>query len=244
MRVEFKWQSGGQSVLQRDDSAQSIFVDGEQVWPRLPQDEQEEAVPFPIGTRVQCVNSRMDIGGPPEHQFGRVVHLDGSDNIGVEWDAWYDGHNCDGHAARNQGWYVFTVDLVLAPLSQTTTTSYPDCETGCAGCDEPLGTCISEGAVHDDGCLDDMWEADGGGFYHAGCTPVDEAESVTPTFQIGDAVRVTRGAHSRCVGTVRMIDGPNRCGVELPGVSGGINLGGILTNNYGRYFMNDILERR
>lgn len=255
MRVVFTWPDGNTSVLQREDSATRIDIyevdsatvvmvsgsvvrvgDGSQPTTELP-------IPFPIGTRVQV--TRHDGEGPPTGSFGRVVDPR-TRSIGVEWEGWTEGHGCNGHITTDQGYYIRPEYLVAAPLSQTTTTSYPDCETECAGCVEGLGRCITGDAMgHEDDCLDDIVEMDGL-FYHMECTPEEEEaeETPPPAFQIGDAVRITRGVHSRCVGTVRIMDGPNRCGVELPGVSGGINLAGIITNNNGRYFTNDMLERR
>jgi len=252
MRIEFNWQGGGRSILQRDDSAQSILVDGEQVWPRLPQDEQRAVVPFPIGTRVQCTNDRMVIGGPPVNQFGRVVHLDSETNIGVEWEDWNGGHDCEGHATRNRGWYVMAADLVAAPLSQTTTPTSPDCETPCGNCRVWLGACERweeyqrEENIHDY-CLDNMVNV-GGVFYHEDCAPEEEEEETPPpAFQVGDEVTITRGRgrlEVGHVGTIRLIDAPNLYGVEIPGIGGGTYLGGILSEPYGWYCTSDILERR
>jgi len=159
MRVEFNWMRGHQSILQQDDHAiikindlmvgQSfVYINGEEVWPRLPQDEQEEAVPFPIGARVQFTRDARYSDGPQNGQFGRVVQLDGA-NIGVEWEGDIGGHDCEGHTARGQGWYVFPADLVLAPLSVVTApTPYPDCETECEVCEEPLGGCFVYDVYH------------------------------------------------------------------------------------------------
>ncbi len=256
MRVEFNWQGGGRSILQRDRAAQTIIVDGVQVWSLIVQEVQREAVPFPIGMWVRL---REDIG--PEHEYpmgieriGQVVHYEG-DSVGVVWEDWFGGHGCD-RSTGYSGWYVRPEHLVAAPLPQTTTPTYPDCETECGDCGDQLGECREwdayqrmDGTNHNS-CLDAMWEGDDGRFYHDGCQPNEEEETSPPAFQIGDAVVVTREVGSLIVGhwgTVRMIDSPNLCGVEFPGLvgfEGGHTLGGLLPSNNGFYCTNDTLARR
>ncbi len=254
MRVRFNWSSGATSLLQNDQPARIeidgilsqsslILVDGEQVWPRLPQDEQVEAVPFPIGMRVQV--TRELSGGPPAWSFGRVVQVR-ENTIGVEWESWDAGHECQGSAVLGRGYYTMPSDLVAAPLPQTTTPTYPDCETECGSCGSALGMCISEGEVHAEDCLDTMREGDDRRFYHDGCQPNEEEETPPPSFQIGDEVVVIRGVGSLEVGhfgTVRLIDGPNRVGVAVHGLEIGNTLGGLLASDCGFYCTNDMLER-
>lgn len=272
MRVVFTWpnmlgEEPQKSVLRRDECAAEIeiidldptggscvTVNGAQVWPRLPQEEQavsasgRAAVPFPIGTRVQLVAAHEL--GPPTGSFGRVVSLGGS--IGVEWEGWSRGHNCRGSAVPNQGYYVNLTDLVAAPLSQTTTTIYPDCETECAGCGAALGACLADGLLYpvsyrhdvlDGRCLDGVSEQDSL-FYHEDCVP-EAGEGITPLFQVGAEVRITRDVgilNCGLIGTVRTIE-PNGYGVEILGIgSRGHNLGGVLLTHQGWNCTADMLE--
>lgn len=189
MRVVFTWPDGQTSVLQREDSATKIEVaglssDAEIVVSRV---EATSIIPFLIGMRVQLTDNRSN--GPPINQFGRVVHLDAANeqSIGVEWEDWIGGHDCDGNAGHS-GWYVFPADLVLAPVPQITSTTYPDCETPCGNCREPLGNCQGEEVEHQDSCLDDMMEV-GSVFYHYICAPEEEEGTQPVTFQIVDEVR-------------------------------------------------------
>ncbi len=268
MRVRFNWPSGAVSLFQNDLPARIeiegilrqsslILVNGEQVWPLIVQEVQREAVPFPIGTRVRL---REDIG--PEHEYlmgieriGQVVHYEG-DSVGVVWEDWFGGHGCD-RSTGSSGWYIRPEHLVAAPLPQTTTPTYTDCEAECAGCGDQLGSCSDwdeyqrgDGRSHRY-CLDSMWEGDDGRFYHDGCQPADEEEETPPpAFQVGDEVVVTREVGTLVVGhwgTVRVIDSPNRCGVEFPGLvgfEGGHTLGGVLPLANGFYCTNDTLARR
>jgi len=187
MRVEFRWPNLERSVLQREDSATHINITDLPEWTvvsingytltRPEQGRVGSEQPFPIGARVQL---RGDLGPDPEHDYpmsvgsiGRVVDYTDDDmghTVGVEWEGWHSGHDCDGSITDHQGWYVRTNDLVVVPSSQITITSYPTYETLCDDCGLELGRCfVDEGWDHEDRCLNDMWEGDDGQFYHEGC---------------------------------------------------------------------------
>lgn len=63
---------------------------------------------FKTGDRVHYIGEESDLTN------GRVVDIviDGVEPwIGVEWDNWYDGHDCGGKARESQGYYVYESTL-------------------------------------------------------------------------------------------------------------------------------------
>lgn len=63
---------------------------------------------FNIGDLVRCINQYEEID---KGMTGVVVHLYGGGWIGVEWDNFYYGHDCDGYASEDTGYYLTASDL-------------------------------------------------------------------------------------------------------------------------------------
>lgn len=76
---------------------------------------------FTVGDRVVLVSEFADIrtGGNraiPRGSVGTVAKNSSDVRIGVSWDGFYDGHDCDGRLngdLRNSGWFVDASELEL-----------------------------------------------------------------------------------------------------------------------------------
>ena len=74
---------------------------------------------FQIGDRVVLISEYADFswGGNvelPRGSTGAVCDVD-RNRIGVDWDGYNNGHNCDGRLPSNSGWYVNADELELIP---------------------------------------------------------------------------------------------------------------------------------
>ena len=72
---------------------------------------------FQIGDRVILVSEYADFSccrneELPRGSTGTVCDVSGN-RIGVNWDGYNNGHNCDGRLPSNSGWYVDADELEL-----------------------------------------------------------------------------------------------------------------------------------
>ena len=61
---------------------------------------------FKVGDRVLCT----EISGPRAYKKGTVVHLKG--NIGVSYDDYCSGHDCNGYCPAGKGWYSDVSEII------------------------------------------------------------------------------------------------------------------------------------
>ena len=59
---------------------------------------------FKVGDKVTCIKS-IDDACAVFGLSGVVVHIKGC-RVGVAWEGYSDGHNCDNRCQSNCGWYV------------------------------------------------------------------------------------------------------------------------------------------
>lgn len=72
---------------------------------------------FQIGDRVVLISESADFscGGNeelPRGSTGTVCDVAGN-RIGVDWDGYNNGHDCDGRLPSDSGWYVDADELEL-----------------------------------------------------------------------------------------------------------------------------------
>lgn len=80
---------------------------------------------FQVGDRVVLISEYADIHycqntDLPQGSTGTVCHVN-ENRIGVDWDGFTDGHDCDGHSKSNiygSGYYVDDDELELIFLCE------------------------------------------------------------------------------------------------------------------------------
>lgn len=68
---------------------------------------------FKKGDSVRCIESYEELD---KGMKGTVVDLWGIDWIGVEWEDFHDGHNCNNQAADGTGYYLPSYCLELLDI--------------------------------------------------------------------------------------------------------------------------------
>lgn len=72
--------------------------------------------PFFVGDRVECVVNYPD-DNPHIHigSLGIVCRewKSGTDTLGVRWDDYVEGNNCNGTCEQGHGWFVYSYQIKL-----------------------------------------------------------------------------------------------------------------------------------
>lgn len=71
---------------------------------------------FNVGDDVEY-SYGFNYDGISNGMTGKVVHLYGDSWIGVSWDGFNKGHNCEGHTKDCSGYYVPAERLQLSIIS-------------------------------------------------------------------------------------------------------------------------------
>lgn len=67
---------------------------------------------FQVGDRVKCVDNGHGGGFIPVGATGVVVGILGHNVIGVRWDDYIGGHDCDGYCEIGYGWWMSGRQLI------------------------------------------------------------------------------------------------------------------------------------